>query len=414
MALDINGYNDTFKAFVDFAQAKKAANDKTAVAHGSLGEDGALAGREIKAASTDWVHKRSRTDADVAANDRTRAIFKNAIIDMFGGESKIPAKVKKAMLMADYNCGKPLTARRILAVKAAIDANGIMREKKAASDTIGAFIAAEYEVENTAEERSKAVDSLLRGVGKDRDLLTLLQFNNCGVLRGIMFGSGEKIRAGGEVAERLEALRRNVDELRAASRGDKRMFNAGLRQLSLFGGKALRDGMVASMCALARKVNLKALRNISAEAAPSKILAAMCVLHKGAFDVRKNSGVLRQFNDPGGDDVAAVNAFAMAIMFSRCDNKTLRGLRAGLCSENCGKVLAVAEGIGKNTKDDNIKTGALTFRGLFYRTSIWGLDDILGDKASHLPELNAHYDITKGEYDACKRMIEAHAAQVAV
>ena len=129
MPLDINGYNDTFKAFVDFAQAKKAANDKTAVARGSLGEDGVLAGREIKAASTDWVHKRSRTDADEAANDRTRAIFKNAIIDMFGGEAKIPAKVKKAMLMSDYGKGKPLTARRILAVKAAIDANGIMREK---------------------------------------------------------------------------------------------------------------------------------------------------------------------------------------------------------------------------------------------------------------------------------------------
>lgn len=112
MPLDINGYNDTFKAFVDFAQAKKAANDKTAVARGSLGEDGVLAGREIKAASTDWVHKRSRSDADEAANDRTRAIFKNAIIDMFGGEAKIPAKVKKAMLMSDYGNLRYSAARR--------------------------------------------------------------------------------------------------------------------------------------------------------------------------------------------------------------------------------------------------------------------------------------------------------------
>ena len=414
MALDINGYNDTFKAFVDFAQAKKAANDKTAVAHGSLGEDGALAGREIKAATTDWVHKRSRTDADVAANDRTRAIFKNAIIDMFGGESKIPAKVKKAMLMSDYNCGKPLTARRILAVKAAIDANGIMREKKAASDTIGAFIAAEYEVENTAEERSKAVDSLLRGIGKDRDLLALLQFNNCGVLRGIMFGSGEKIRAEGEVAERLEALRRNVDELRTASRGDKRMFNVGLRQLSLFGGKALRDGMITSMCALARKVNLKALRNISAEAAPSKILAALCVLHKGAFDVGRDSGVLQQFNEPGAVELGAVSSFAMAIMFSRCNDKTLRGLREGLCSNNCARALAIAGDVGNLSEDANVKRGALALRGVFFSSSIWVLDDMLGGEPGVQPDLGARFNVTPEDFNVCKRMIEAHAAQVAV
>jgi len=42
MAIDINGYNDTFRAFADFA------------------------------------------------NNATREMFRNAVIDMFGGESKIP------------------------------------------------------------------------------------------------------------------------------------------------------------------------------------------------------------------------------------------------------------------------------------------------------------------------------------
>ena len=128
MSLDINGYNETFKAFVDFAQAKAAENNKKAVARGRL-EDGALAGREVTASDTDGVHKRGRTADDMAANDSTRDIFKSAIIDMFGGEAKIPAAVKKAMLMCDYNKGKPLTARRIIAVKKAIDADGAMREK---------------------------------------------------------------------------------------------------------------------------------------------------------------------------------------------------------------------------------------------------------------------------------------------
>ena len=128
MSLDINGYNETFKAFVDFAQAKMAANNKKAVACGTL-ENGALVGRQITAAEGDYVHKRSRTANERAANDNTRDIFKSAIIDMFGGEARIPAAVKKAMLMCDYNKGKPLTARRIIAVKNAIDADGAMREK---------------------------------------------------------------------------------------------------------------------------------------------------------------------------------------------------------------------------------------------------------------------------------------------
>ena len=127
MALDINGYNETFRAFVDFAQAKAAANDKKAIARGTL-ENGAFAGHEVVAADNDRVGKWRRSGDAQGANNATRDIFKAAIIDMFGGEAKIPASVKKAMLMCDYNQGKPLTARRILAVKKAIDADGAMRE----------------------------------------------------------------------------------------------------------------------------------------------------------------------------------------------------------------------------------------------------------------------------------------------
>ena len=91
MALDINGYNDTFKAFVNFAQSKNPASEMNAVARGRLGADGALAGHQITASNTDELHKLSRSADDRTANDRTRAIFKNAIIEMFGGEAKILA-----------------------------------------------------------------------------------------------------------------------------------------------------------------------------------------------------------------------------------------------------------------------------------------------------------------------------------
>ena len=125
MPLDINGYNDAFRAFTDFATKSVEAGQTKAIARAPVEvTTGPLTGRSITAATTDKVFKFFRSSDDQKANDATRKIFRDAIIDMFGGESKIPATVKQAMLEADYGKGKPLTARRILAVKAAIDASG--------------------------------------------------------------------------------------------------------------------------------------------------------------------------------------------------------------------------------------------------------------------------------------------------
>ena len=55
------------------------------------------------------------------ANNEVRAMFMKSVADMFGGERNIPDSVREAMLLKDYGCGKPLTARRILAVKEAIE-----------------------------------------------------------------------------------------------------------------------------------------------------------------------------------------------------------------------------------------------------------------------------------------------------
>jgi len=126
MALEINGFNKDFQSFVDFAKIHEGAGEKNAIARVSTGVDiktGALAGRTITASTTDSIRgifKWFRSADDQAANNATRKIFKDSIIDMFGGENKIPASVKKAMIMADYDKGKPLTARRIIAVATAI------------------------------------------------------------------------------------------------------------------------------------------------------------------------------------------------------------------------------------------------------------------------------------------------------
>ena len=130
MPLDVTGYHSAFQSFVDFALKMNKSGLGTAIASATVTRP--LQGRKVltvEASEGDSVHKFRRTGDEYYVNDNTRSIFKKAVASMFGGESKIPASVKKAMLLDDYNAGRPLTARRILAVKAAIDADGTARAR---------------------------------------------------------------------------------------------------------------------------------------------------------------------------------------------------------------------------------------------------------------------------------------------
>lgn len=128
MALGIDGYNDVFRNFADFAQKSLQAGDEKAIA--TVDEQQSVDGRKILTVTNsfadhlkNWNTWTRRGDAK-SANDLSRQLFRDAVASMFGGESKIPESVKKAMVLGDYDSGKPLTARRILVVKAAIDADG--------------------------------------------------------------------------------------------------------------------------------------------------------------------------------------------------------------------------------------------------------------------------------------------------
>ena len=103
MALDINGYNTDFNVFVKFADDSMRTNGK-AVARFGKGGAQPLEGRTIVAVDpkTDKVGKIGRSLEQKDFNNKVRTAFRNAIIDMFGGENNIPPSVKKAMLMSDY------------------------------------------------------------------------------------------------------------------------------------------------------------------------------------------------------------------------------------------------------------------------------------------------------------------------
>ena len=122
MPLPVNGYNRTFTAFVNFAQEHFEAGEKKAIANIATTN---LGKRRIVASTTDGVGIGGmfRTRWEEGANNATRETFLKAVARMFGGKSKIPESVWNAINVQDYGRGQPLTARRIMAVKAAVDAH---------------------------------------------------------------------------------------------------------------------------------------------------------------------------------------------------------------------------------------------------------------------------------------------------
>ena len=131
MAPGINGYNDAFRHFVDFAQQRiDAGDDKSVIVATSA--DGSLASRKIASVSTSatdkegFFHTFVRSADDKQANLNTRALFRAAIEDMFQGKGGIPASVENALNQIGSGHGRPLTARTIIAVQHAIDQTGIL------------------------------------------------------------------------------------------------------------------------------------------------------------------------------------------------------------------------------------------------------------------------------------------------
>jgi len=135
MTIHVNQYNDNFASFADFAEKSVAAGNRKAVAN--LGEPLAGRGLSLVASKTDAAYSAlSRSTEDKDINDRTRTLFRAAVADLFGGEEHIPPAVRDNMKIGDYGKGRPLTARRIIAVKTAIDAEFA---KRAFEEALGKY-----------------------------------------------------------------------------------------------------------------------------------------------------------------------------------------------------------------------------------------------------------------------------------
>lgn len=152
-----NTVSNQFQKFYDFAQAHVNDQDTKAKINTAVGST-PLGERSITAKSGDHFGVfRLQSTKDV--NNNVRTLFKKAVVDMFGGESNIPQAVKEAMRLSDYNKGKPLTARRILAVanaiiaadmKNAFQAEGTLPGEMALQAEEAGFLRKDFGLLNTA------------------------------------------------------------------------------------------------------------------------------------------------------------------------------------------------------------------------------------------------------------------------
>ncbi len=115
-------FNATFNKFVEWANRFDAKSSAIVGASDMLGEGLVVDTKSGDGSGFIAMIRRSGAHKDI--NNTTRALFFGAVKDMFGGESKIPQSVRKAMKFdnfTDTKTGKPLTARRIHIIQAAIE-----------------------------------------------------------------------------------------------------------------------------------------------------------------------------------------------------------------------------------------------------------------------------------------------------
>ena len=112
------GINSNYEAFVNWAGARPA--DTIASASRA---DGQMVVSNKVGDGIGFLAWRRRDADQVSANNATRELFFAAVRDMFGGEAFIPQSVKDAMHFDTFKAekGRPLSARRINAVKVAVD-----------------------------------------------------------------------------------------------------------------------------------------------------------------------------------------------------------------------------------------------------------------------------------------------------
>ena len=320
MALEIN--NATFNAFVDFAKTQEAAGKQKAVARVDTAGAGPLEGRTITAAKGDWVgigvgRLRSLKDANNIARD----LFKQAVSDMFGGEDHIPDSVKDAMKMQDFGKGKPLTARRILAVKAAID-QASDKMKTCLEETKAAF---RY-TKDGREKCDAMIEKAFTACKGNADAMDIVKVH----MEEITINSVSDLRKEEDVQKKVDGLLDNLKELKELSKKNPGIYAAG-KQMLRESGVSLPKGMIAKLVQACNEAPIKGLRKLSGSSSGINIHDVTVQMYRSIKHAMISSGAETL---DGAPEKIAARDFIVSTILSRCSKGVLQNIRSALNTED--------------------------------------------------------------------------------
>ena len=324
MPLGINGYNDAFRAFTDFAtQATKGSTfAQISAEKNTVAGTGPLAGRTIVAkTSFDFVGNVGRGKDSRKVNNDVRDLFKQAIADMFGGVDKIPASVKDAMKLQDFGNGKPLSARRILAVKTAVD--------QVAAKTSNCIAESKAHFEYTKEgkaEGDKRIDTAFASCNGNADAMDIVKAN----IHKLTVNTQSNLRSEADVQKKVGCLLDNLNELKEVSKNNPAIYAAGKKMLEE-SGVSLPKGMIAKLVQTANNAPLKAFGKLSGGSSVMDIHKAVMQMHKTIKTAMISSGAEKL---DGADEKMGARDFVATVLLSRCGKGGLANIRRALDSQN--------------------------------------------------------------------------------
>ena len=335
---NINGYNDAFKAFTDFATHAKSGSTIAQV-----GGTGPLAGRTIVAKTGfDFIGNVGRRQASRDVNNAVRDLFKQAIADLFHGESNIPMSVLDAMKLADFGKGKPLTARRILAVKAAIDQAAAAPDKGAdAAGGIDEKIESAFAtcMKKFGKKPNAKAEPLVRialeACNGNADAMDIVTKN---ITKKILYTGTSDLRTEADIRQKVGDIVSNLEELKAASNGNPAVVAAGKAFLMEHGGNTLPRGLFTKMAEAAAKIPLDQIRDLSASSSARTVHKAVADLNGAINEAMLSSGVANHLEAP--EERTNARLFLTSVAMSQCNQVALRDLHNILNSNTSKQLLA--------------------------------------------------------------------------
>jgi len=305
--------NTQFQQFVEFAKISKDGD----IAKMSLSPGGKE--HSIVGTKESFIGKLFRSDATKNANNYTRTIFKESIAKMFGGESNIPDSVKDAMKMADYDKGRPLTARRIIAVKTAID-QVAEKMKTCVEESKANF---NYTTDGR-EKCDEMIEKAFIACNGNTDAMDIVKTH----IGEITVNSASSLRTEEGMQKKVEGLLDNLNELKELSKQNPAIYTAGKHMLRE-SGTALPKGMITKLVQACNEAPINDLRKLSGSSSGMSIHDVTVQMYKTIKHAMSFSGADKQETP----EKMAARDFIASTILSRCSKSALKNIRSALNTE---------------------------------------------------------------------------------